>query len=121
MTSGSGLDRHTFDHVGIPTAEPHEGEIYVAENKVWLTSPRDHPAHVEWLRWEEGSPAPEPVTRLPHVAFRVPDLEAAMAGREVLTEPFDIGTDFCRVAFIVVDGGVVELMQYRDPDETGWF
>jgi hypothetical protein len=26
-----------------------------------------------------------------------------------------------RVAFVEVDGAVVELMQYGDPDETGWF
>ena len=29
--------------------------------------------------------------------------------------------DFLRAAFIEVDGAVIELMQYGDPDETGWF
>ena len=42
----------------------------------------------------------------------------------VLAEPFDPtgrGDAFLRVAFVEVDGAVVELMQYGNPDETGWF
>jgi hypothetical protein len=42
----------------------------------------------------------------------------------VLAEPFDPtgrGDDFLRVAFVAVDGAVIELMQYGDPDEEGWF
>jgi hypothetical protein len=60
----------------------------------------------------------------PHVAYRVGDLDAALEGQVVLAEPFDPtgrGDDFLRVAFVEVDGAVVELMQYGNPEETGWF
>jgi hypothetical protein len=42
----------------------------------------------------------------------------------VLLEPFHPtgnGDNFLRVAFVEVDGAVVELMQYANPDEQGWF
>ena len=60
----------------------------------------------------------------PHVAYRVDDLGAAIEGHTILAEPFDPtgrGDDFLRVAFVEVDGAVIELMQYGNPDEAGWF
>jgi hypothetical protein len=60
----------------------------------------------------------------PHVAYRVGDVDAAIEGHAVLAEPFDPtgrGDGFLRVAFVEVDGAVVELMQYGNPDEAGWF
>jgi hypothetical protein len=65
-----------------------------------------------------------PLRERPHVAYRVDDLAAALAGQKVLAEPFDPtgrGDDFLRVAFVEAGGAVVELMQYGDPDEQGWF
>jgi hypothetical protein len=55
------------------------------------------------------------------VAYRVDDVERAVEGHAVLAEPFDVGDGFVRVAFVDVDGAVVEFMQYTDPDEEGWF
>ena len=57
----------------------------------------------------------------PHVAYRVPDVNAAIEGHEVLAEPFDVGDGFLTVAFVLVDGAVIEFMQYTNPDEEGWF
>ena len=48
----------------------------------------------------------------------------AVEGHTVLADPFDPtgrGDDFLRVAFVEVDGAVVEFMQYGNPDEQGWF
>jgi hypothetical protein len=39
----------------------------------------------------------------------------------VLAEPFDVGDGFLTVAFVQVDGAVVEFMQYANPQEEGWF
>jgi hypothetical protein len=60
----------------------------------------------------------------PHVAYRVAALGAAIEGHVMLAEPFaptGRGDDFLRVAFVEVGGAVIELMQYGNPDETGWF
>jgi hypothetical protein len=47
---------------------------------------------------------------VPHVAFEVDDLEAALEGREVLIEP-NSPSPGVRVAFVVDNGAPVELMQ----------
>ncbi len=118
------FDRTRFDHIGVVTEERRPGESWVEATRVWVTSPRDHPFHVEWLRYEPDSPVTGALRTEPHVAYRVDDLAAALEGHAVLAEPFDPtgrGDDFVRVAFVLVDGAVVEFMQYADPNEEGWF
>ncbi len=118
------FDRSRFDHIGLVTDEVREGESFVAATRVWVTSPRAGGLNVEWLRFEPDTPVTGPLRTEPHVAYRVGDLGTAIGGRTVLAEPFDPtgrGDDFLRVAFVQVDGAVVELMQYGDPDEVGWF
>ena len=91
---------------------------------MWVTNPRASPYNVEWLRFEPDSPVSGPLREEPHVAYRVDDLSDALEGHTVLAEPFDPtgrGDGFLRVAFVLVDGAVVELMEYGNPDEKGWF
>ena len=116
-----GIERARFDHIGVITDERHDGEVFVDATRVWVTSPRDHPFHVEYLRFEPDSTVTGPLRHDPHVAYRVSDVDAAIAGHEVLLPPFEVGGGFCRVAFVMVDGGVIEFMQYANPDEEGWF
>jgi len=108
----------------VVTDEPKEGESFVAATRVWVTNPRANGFNVEWLRFEPDSPVAGLLRTAPHVAYRVDDIAAAIEGHIVLAEPFDPtgrGDDFLRAAFVEVDGAVIELMQYGDPDETGWF
>jgi hypothetical protein len=118
------IDRSRFDHIGLVTDEKKDGETFVALTRVWVTNPRANPFNVEWLRFEPDSPITGPLRTAPHLAYRVDDIAAAIEGHTVLAEPFDptgTGDDFLRAAFIEVDGAVIELMQYGNPDETGWF
>lgn len=102
-----------FDHIGLITEEKKEGEDFVAATKVWVTSPREHPFNIEWLRFEPDSPVTGPVRTQPHVAFRVDNLKKASEGLDVLLEPFDVG--FATVGFYqTADGAVVELMEYKE-------
>ena len=86
-----------------------------------MTSPRAHPFNVEWLRFEPDSPVTGPLRTDPHVAYRVPDVQAAIEGHEILAQPFEVGDGFAKVAFVEVGGAVIEFMQYANPDEEGWF
>ena len=116
------IDRTRFDHVGLVTEDRKADESFVSATRVWVTNPRKDPYNIEWLRFEPDSPVTGPLRTQPHVAYRVRDVHAAIEGNEVLAEPFDpsqIG--FVTVAFVLADGGVVELMQYANPDEEGWF
>lgn len=114
--------RAAFDHVGLITDEKKPGESWVEPTRVWVTNPRAHSCNIEWLRFEPDSPVTGPLRTEPHVAYRVPDVHDAIEGHQVLAEPFDpSGTGFLTVAFVLVEGGVVEFMQYANPHEEGWF
>ena len=104
-----------FNHIGLITEEPKEGESYVAATKVWVTNPHEHPFKIEWLRFEPDSPVTGPVRTEPHISWRVDDLDAAAAGLEVLLEPFDVG--FAIVGFYRAADGAVEHDQPDSADQ----
>ena len=119
-----------FDHIGIVTDEPHEGESWVETSGVWVTNPRLHPQRIEYVRPAE-TPEIEPgniglwkLWNLPHVAYRVGDLADVIADEEVILGPFEPG-DFATITFVHKDGGVVEYMEYSNLDvwfgqQTSW-
>jgi hypothetical protein len=106
-----------FDHVGVTTTEPQAGENWIEQSRVWVTNPRDHPEHIEFLRYAEGTSVPEAVRVNPHVAYKVEVLEPHIEGQEILIPPFVVG-DFVRVVFIRKHGVVFEYMQYL---KENWF
>ncbi len=109
----------TFHHIGLPTDESHPGEYFVEDTKVWVTDPRKHPYKVEYLRFEAGSPVTGPVRDLPHVAYRVDDIQAELLGEQVLIEPFEPSPNFT-VAFILKDGAVIEFMKFENESDLPW-
>jgi hypothetical protein len=116
--------RARFDHVGLISTQEREGERWVESTRVWVTNPRANPHNVEFVRFAPDSPVSGPLRELPHVAYRVDDLDAALEGQQVLLPPFDPtgrGDDWLRVAFVHAEGIIVELMKYANPDEEGWF
>ena len=103
-----------FEHIGIITSEKKPGARFVSATRVWVTDFTQHPYRVEWLRFEPDSPAPEAVKTIPHVAYRVDDIEAAGKGMKTLLSPFDAGPRI--VGFYQTeDGAVVEFVNYKDP------
>ena len=104
-----------YHHVGIPTDTPREGEVHLEEYGVHVSGFDSSPFGVEWMRYEPDCDLPELVKTVPHVAFVVDDLEAALAGREVLIAP-NRPSDGVTVAFVVDNGAPVELLQFDGPD-----
>ncbi len=76
-----------YYHVGIPTDTPRPGEVYLERF---------------------GLPCTEVA---PAVAFVVDDLEAELAGHEVIIAP-NSPSEGVLVAFILEEGAPVDLMQY---------
>ena len=111
--------QRTFHHIGLPTDASQPGEVYVEETKVWVTDPRRHPYHVEFLRFEKDSPVSGPVRDLPHIAFRVSDMDAALRGENVILPPFCPSPGFT-VAFVLRDGAVFEYMTYASESDLPW-
>jgi len=109
-----------FHHVGIPTDQKQPGEIYVEATKVWVTDPDDHPQKVEFLRYEPDSPVTGPLRELPHLAFRVDDLQAEIEGQEVLLGPFT-PMEGLQVVFVYKQGAVWEFMEFAESRADGRF
>ncbi|MEX2261642.1 MAG: hypothetical protein WD696_06805 [Bryobacteraceae bacterium] len=107
-----------FDHVGVPTRDRQPGEMFVPETRVWITNPAVHPHSIEYLRFEPDSPVNGPVRDLPHMAFRVDDLDRAIEGEHAALGPFQATAEL-RVVFVVKDGAVFEYMQYSGAGH--WF
>ena len=64
------------------------------------------------LKFEEGTPFPEVLHHLPHVAYKVDDLEKYIADADsVICGPMDTNGKGDRLAFVWKDGAVLELYQ----------
>lgn len=102
-----------FHHMGLPTDDKQENEVYVEATKVWVTDPENHPYKVEFLRYEADSPVTGPLRDQPHIAYKTDDLQREMSGKKVLLGPFTAleGLD---VVFVLEDDAVVEYMQFGD-------
>lgn len=100
----------TFSHVGIPTSDIHDGESHNEGGGFFVTDYSQSSSRVEWLRCESECALPEMLQTMPHVAFEVDDLDAALKDADVLMEPM-MPKDNLRIAFVIEDGAPVELMQ----------
>ena len=108
-----------YHHVGIPTDTPREGEVYLEKFRMYVYGFETSAFGVEWLRFEADAPFPDIVKKVPHVAFVVPDLERALAGREVLIRP-NSPSEGVTVAFILDNGAPVEFLEFAGPEFEVW-
>ncbi|MGA7305928.1 MAG: hypothetical protein WBW88_13700 [Rhodothermales bacterium] len=98
-----------YHHLGIPTTESREGERHLPEYGIWVSGYETSPYRIEWMRFDEDCPLPDLVKTVPHVAFEVEDVEAAIVGKEVLIAP-NSPSEGVTVAFIVDNGAPVEFI-----------
>lgn len=128
-----------FDHVGIPNLNASKqeleiaaanGEIWVEATETWITNPRIHPKRIEYFRPEVAREIdPKNIGlwklwNLPHVAYRVDDIDEAMEHEEIILGPFRAG-NFATVVFVHKDGAVIEYIEYSRldiwfVDQTPW-
>ena len=99
-----------FNHIGIPTHQPLDGEIPLPHLKITVSDHQNNPFGIQWQRYWDDAPYPELVKTVAHVAFEVDDLEAALLGQRVIIEPNSPSKGVV-VAFIEVNGAPIELMQ----------
>ena len=104
--------KKVFHHIGIPTAQKHDNEIYLDSIKLHITDAGANEHHIEWVRAEAGCPLHLLIKSVPHVAYEVDDLEEAIQGRRVIAAPFEPIPGVC-VAFIEDQGAPVEFLCVR--------
>jgi hypothetical protein len=105
-----------YNHLGIPTRHQMPGEKYLPQFKIYVSGYTESRYHIEWMRFEKGCPLPDIVQNLPHVAFEVDDLSAALQGQKILIAP-NSPSEGVQVAFIEENGAPVELMQFNPPPD----
>ncbi|MEX5411567.1 hypothetical protein GV764_02260 [Atlantibacter hermannii] len=109
---------YTFHHVGIPLQDGVQEGIYSANAGMYTT---DNPGkfRVQWHRFTEDSPLHPLLKTVPHVAFKVDDLQQAIEGEEVILGPYEPIDDY--FVAVINDAGVpIELIQTGLSDEELW-
>ncbi len=108
-----------YHHVGIPTDRPLPDDDYVPAFKIYASGYLRSPYGIEWMKFDPDCPLPELVKTVPHVAFVVDDLQAAIAGKDVLIAPNSPSAGVT-VAFIVANGAPIEFLQFDRPEDEVW-
>jgi hypothetical protein len=101
-----------FNHFGIPTTTVQADENYAEGLRVHLTDFSKSANKIEFLRFEKGSCMPDIIQNVAHIAYEVPNMEAALAGKEVIVEPMEGGPGL-KIAFIVEEGIPIEIMCFN--------
>ncbi|MCX6013429.1 MAG: pyridoxamine 5'-phosphate oxidase family protein [Chloroflexi bacterium] len=102
-----------YHHIGIPTKEKHNNEIYLKDFKLYTSGYNDSQYGIEWMRFEEDSPLPELIKTVPHIAFEVDDLDRAIEGKQIIIQP-NQPSQGIKVAFIVDNGAPIEFLQLNN-------
>ena len=110
--------RYEFHHTGIPTTEARPNEVFSAVAGMFTS---DNPGRfrIQWHRFTPESPLHPLLKTVPHVAFKVDDLAAAIEGEVVILGPYE-PIDGFRVAVIEDAGVPVELIETELSDEEVW-
>ena len=101
-----------YHHLGIPTNSRHPGEVYLEQFKFYVSGFSSSPYGIEWMRFEPDSPVHELIKTVPHVAFEVDDLDAAIVGKQLLAPPSS-PSEGVRAAMFIHNGAPVELIEFR--------
>jgi hypothetical protein len=101
-----------YNHLGIPTTDRFEDEIDLPHLKMTVSDHENNQFGVQWQRYWTDAPYPDLVKRVPHGAFEVDDMDAALSGQKVIIKP-NSPSQGLTVAFIEVNGAPIELMQYH--------
>ena len=100
-----------YHHLGIPTDSPRPNEKHLEAFGLHVSGFSTSAFGIEWMRYSDDSPLHPAIKALPHVAFEVDDLDAALEGQEVIYPPGS-PSEGVRAAMILVDGAPVELIWF---------
>lgn len=105
-----------YHHMGIPTTEVKNNEIYHEEMKFSSTPFLHNEYRIQWHRFENGCELPDILKKTPHVAFKVDSIEKEIDGKKVILGPYEPIPGY-RVAIIDFDGMPIEFVETDLSDE----
>jgi hypothetical protein len=100
-----------YHHLGIPVRKKVSGMVEVRHLKIHVTDHESNPFGIQWMLFGKDCKVPDLVRELPHAAFEVDDLKAALKGRKVIIKPNSPSRGVL-VAFIEEAGAPIELLQF---------
>ena len=108
-----------FHHMGIPTRQAKPGERFSEAFGLHTSDGDCGSVRIQWHRFEPGSPLDPLIQTVPHVAFKVDDLDRAIQGYRLLLGPYEPIPHF-RAAIIEDGGHPIELLQTTLTDDEIW-
>lgn len=109
----------SFHHLGIPTTDVRQGERYSPLFDMYTSDSDCESMRIQWHRFGPASSLHPIIKSHPHVAFKVDDLERAVAGMRLLLGPYEPIEDY-RVAIIEDHGQPIEFVQSTLTDDEIW-
>jgi hypothetical protein len=114
----SNSQEYVYHHMGIPTKIPRENERYSKKFKMY-TSDGDNQHRIQWHRFDDDCPLHPLIKTLPHVAFKVQNLDKAIENKNVILAPYSPFKNF-KVAMVEIDGAPVEYIETNLSEEEIW-
>lgn len=102
-----------YHHLGIPARKKVSGMVEIRRLKIHATDHESNPFGIQWMLYGKGCKLPDLVRTMPHAAFEVADLKAALKGRKVIIKP-NSPSPGVLVAFIEEAGAPIELLQFTN-------
>lgn len=100
-----------YMHVGIPVLNKKPNMVFNEWGDFWVNESVDeYDYKIEYLKFEEGTRFPEILSKQPHVAYLVDNLEHYIEDvDQVIFGPEPVGDD--RLAFVIKDDAIFELYE----------
>ncbi|AJI73804.1 conserved hypothetical protein [Francisella tularensis subsp. novicida GA99-3548] len=110
--------KYKYHHIGIPVTEPRPGERYSPSMDMY-TSGGELPGRVQYHRFGPKCPLDKLIQTMPHIAYKVSDLDQAIKDKNILLKPYFPIEGF-RVAIIQENGAIIEFIETDLSDEEIW-
>ncbi len=99
-----------FNHIGVPTTDSFDNEIDLPDLKMTVSDHKNNPYGVQLMRFHKDAPYHEAIKTMSHAAFEVDSIDDSIKGEEVIVEK-NSPMEGLKVAFILVNGAPIELME----------
>lgn len=110
--------KYEYHRVGIPVTEPRQGERYSSVMDMY-TSGGELPGRIQYHRFGPNCPLDKLIQTVPHIAYKVEDLEEIIKGKNILLGPYFPLEEF-KVAIVEENGAVIEFIETNLTEQEIW-
>lgn len=108
-----------FHHMGIPTTEVKSDERYSEKFKMYTTDSISEQYRIQFHRYEVGCPLHPLIQTMPHIAYKVSNIDEAIKGEEVILAKYEPFAGY-KVAMIAKSGVPIEFIETTLSEDEIW-